>query len=256
MIPSSLFAGEALSRSARKSSGVLMAILVSGILAPGLGMAEVTASESAPTKNILASTKPQDPPATVGWKNDSVANQWTGVSFVVSKNVTLEGLTVAYSEAGRGIAGQEVSVTIIQLGPENLRFSERITQAATVHTETFSLPRTLPEQGYLAFAFTETVLLPASPVPYAYILSFGNAKSGQHFALARGMVEAGASAVKIDKESRVFRSDDGGGSYSNLTVANIPVLYLQGTAKNSASLTPPETAAALATAARGTTDLP
>lgn len=224
------FAGVQFAKVPLKAVGPIILGVIGVTFFPFSGMADIMVSSSAPAENVLAATNLKTPPATVGWKNDSAANQWTGVTFQVVKEVTLERITLAYSNVGEKVANAKVTVSIIQLGAETLNFSNRIKQGTTLQTETFEMPATLPETGYLTFDVTD-IALPPSPVPYAYVLSFESTASKRSMAFTKGEAGNESGAVALDSKSMVFRSDDGGEKYTNLTIANVPLVYLQGTAK-------------------------
>lgn len=227
---------------------VALGVLV-GLALPMVCLADATVSDEPPTGDILAATIVDEPPGTIGWKNDSAADQWTGVTFQVNSNVTLDRITLGYSEVGPGAARAKVTVSIVQLGPEGQGFSKRLVNATTLQEETFTLPATMPEKGYLTFDFTD-IALPPSPVPYAYVLRFDEAKSQRNFAFSRGKLEPEGGAVVLNDKSLIFRSDNGGQEYNNLLIRNVPVLYLQGTAGGAAGLSPNGGEAVLALAPR------
>jgi len=180
---------------------------------PALSAAEATVSRSAPVKNVLSGNTAKEPAATIGWKNDSVANQWLGSTFNVSKTLTLDKISFAYAVAGNKAAEATVTVQLIQLDLGG-SFVERISQGKVLRTDKFTLPFTLPESGWITFDITDTVL-PASPVAYAYILSFDEQEGGRFFALVRGNGEA-KGAIIIGEGNAVFRSEVGEGGYAAL----------------------------------------
>lgn len=178
-----------------------------------LSAAEASASRSAPAKNVLSANAAKEPAGTIGWKNDSVANQWTGITFNVSKALTLDKISLAYAVAGKQVAGASVTLRLIQLDLGG-SFAERINQGKVLRTDTFALPATLPDSGWLTFDITDTVLA-ASPVAYGYILSFDEQAGGRFFSLVRGTGEA-KGAIMIGESNAVFRSETGEGGYAAL----------------------------------------
>ena len=205
-------------------NAVLIAI-VSRLVATSLAQAEV--SDTAPNDGILASNTPQSPAATVGWKNDGVANQWTGVTFNVSNDVTLDRLTLAYSSIGRGVAGAKVSLVFVRLDRTDLSFSARIEEATVLQTDSFTLPSSMPPSGFLTFDIPD-VAISASSAPYAFILSFDSQADYRSIEFVRANSQATGATVTVDGSNFAFRSHAGGEAYYSLTSGNLPQLYLQG----------------------------
>lgn len=190
--------------------------------------AGISASADAPSTNLLAFNALQQPEATVGWKNDSVADQWIGVSFSVHEFIVLDRITFAYRSIGEAAPGARVSLRIVRIGSKG-SLNDRLQAATVLQTEPFNVPDMIRvTSGYLTFDITD-IALEASPVSYAYILSFADSKRGRNFVFARGTPSINATALSIKSpDNFVFRSDDGGKSYRNLGVDNIPQLFLQG----------------------------
>lgn len=214
-------------KTVRLASSVFGAFVALLVLAP-LSAADVTISASAPASGVLASNTPKEPAATVGWKNDSSGNQWTGVTFTVSETLVLDKISLAYTSAGSGVANAAVSLRIVQLNSGG-SVDNQLQNATLLQTDQFTLPGTIASSGYLTFDL-KNITLTASSNSYAYILSFDSSASNRLFSLTRGTPSISGTALSSSSSPNyVFRSDNGGASYYNLGFDNAPLLSLQGT---------------------------
>lgn len=192
--------------------------------------AEVSAGPSVPAGTVLAANTAKTPLSTIGWKHDGAANQWFGVTFDVSRKLTLDKISLAYASAGEGAAGAVVTLRLIRLDLGG-SFVERINQGSVLRTDTFTLPSPLPAGGWLTFDLTDTVL-PAAPISYAYILSFNQRATNRFVNFTRGNADANG-AIGVGVNNAVFRSETGEGAYAAIGnprtgTAAFPHMYFLG----------------------------
>lgn len=198
------------------------------LAAPLAVAATASVSANAPTSDVLASNAPKTPPATIGWKHDSSGNQWTGVTFNVNEPVVLTGLTLAFTSVGSGASGASVTLSIVQIGSAG-SVNDRLQNATVLQTDQFTLPSGISAPGHLTFDITDITLAASPSLSYAYILRFDESAAGRNFSFTKGEASVAGTALSIDNTANfVFRSDNGGASYYNLGMDNIPQLHLQG----------------------------
>ncbi|HEY9247988.1 MAG TPA: hypothetical protein VIO38_02605 [Rariglobus sp.] len=210
------------------ASVLVLAVVLSGASLPAAG---VSISGSAPTTGILASNTPQEPPATIGLKNDGTADQRQGLTFTVSKAVKLDKIVLPYAYAEKAVANAGVTISVILVDDAAPSFSGTIGGATVLQTDHFTMPATVPAKGYFAFDLTD-IKLPASKKAYGFIIRFDETKSYRLLAFVRGNNDVGTKGAvtynSADNANVMFRSDDGGGNYYNLGSSNLQQFYLLG----------------------------